>query len=76
MRTVRNVTTAELQVDDIVVDWRGVVRQVSEARDTGAPAAFGKGTSFDVTLNDADGHEVPLRAGSSQRWLLLHKGTV
>ena len=46
-------------------------RQVLEARDTGAPAAYGQGTAFDVTLMDADGREVPLRAASSQRWARL-----
>ena len=70
MRTAREVTTAELQVGDIV-DWHGEGRQVSEARDTGAPAAFGRGTAFDVTLLDAGGREVTQRAASSQRWLRL-----
>lgn len=70
MRTVREVTTAELQVGD-VVDWHGEGRQVSEARDTGTPAAFGSGTAFEVTLVAADGREVALRAASSQRWLRL-----
>lgn len=70
MRTVREVTTAELQVGD-VVDWRGEGRHVAEVRDTGSPAAYGEGTAFDVTLVAADGREVPLQAASLQRWLRL-----
>ena len=70
VRTVREVTTAELRVGD-VVDWRGEGRHVAEVRDTGSPAAYGEGTAFDVTLVAADGREVPLQAASSQRWLRL-----
>lgn len=70
MRAVRQVTTAELRVGD-VVDWRGEASRVLEARDTGAPAAFGDGAAFDVTLLKADGVQVPMRAPASQRWLRL-----
>ena len=70
MRTVREVTTAELRVGD-VVDWHGTGRQVSEARDTGGPAAFGQGSAYDVTLVDGGGREVSMRAASSQHWLRL-----
>ena len=68
VRTVREVTTAELRGGG-VVDWRWEGRHVAQVRDTGSPAAYGEGTAFDVTLVAADGREGPLQAASSQRWL-------
>jgi len=70
---VREVRTSELRAGD-VVDWRGERRLVAEVVESDAPAAFGVGTAWNVTLIKESGESVPLAAASSHRWVRVARG--
>lgn len=70
MRLVRTVTTAELQVGD-VLDWPGGPLTVISCTDTGTVAMFGVGTDYLLDLQKPDGGLKELRSAASDEWTRL-----
>lgn len=70
MRLVREVTTAELALDD-AVEWQGQRQTVVELVDTGGRPAFGTGTLWHLTLVASDGGRLEMQSASSDRWTRL-----